>query len=253
MELKVVCDCGQKYKFDVEPVNGFMPFKVNCPVCGADGTRAANAILAGQFPIASPVTSFPPPPPASVPAPSAPPPIAPVPGGLRINRPSHSAPASAPAPIAPANEAPPPPATGSRRPFEVAAAQNPAKKPSFGMGLLGGFIGALVGVTIYFLVFKFTGYRIKLLAIGVGALAGWFADFLGKGEGSKELGGITAVLVLAGVVGAQYLDDGGVEMWMLLLNVVHRRRPTQHNNKCKSTPITKPAGSPGPTRSRMAQ
>jgi hypothetical protein len=86
----------------------------------------------------------------------------------------------------------------------VAAAQNPPKKSSFGMGLLGGLIGALVGATIYFLIFKFTGLRFKLLAVGVGALAGWFAEHLGKGEGSKELGGITAVFVLAGIIGAQY-------------------------------------------------
>jgi hypothetical protein len=27
IELKVHCDCGQRYKFDVEPVNNQMPFK----------------------------------------------------------------------------------------------------------------------------------------------------------------------------------------------------------------------------------
>lgn len=72
------------------------------------------------------------------------------------------------------------------------------------MGLLGGFIGALVGVVIYFLVFKFTGLRFKLLAVGVGALAGWLAEVMGRGEGSKELGALTAVFVLAGIIGAQY-------------------------------------------------
>lgn len=72
------------------------------------------------------------------------------------------------------------------------------------MGMLGGLIGALVGAIIYFLIFKFSGYQIKLLAIGVGALAGCLAEYLGKGEGSKELGGITAVFVLAGLIGAQY-------------------------------------------------
>src|SRR5580704_6661744 len=49
MELKVVCDCGQKYKFDVEPVHGRMPFPINCPICGADGTPLANNLL-GQMP-----------------------------------------------------------------------------------------------------------------------------------------------------------------------------------------------------------
>src|ERR1700722_697096 len=45
MELKVVCYCGQKYKFDVEPVEGRMPFTVNCPVCNVDGTPLANQLL----------------------------------------------------------------------------------------------------------------------------------------------------------------------------------------------------------------
>jgi hypothetical protein len=42
MELKIICPCGQKYKFDVEPVNGRMPWAVACPVCGVDGTAAAE-------------------------------------------------------------------------------------------------------------------------------------------------------------------------------------------------------------------
>jgi hypothetical protein len=45
MELKIQCDCGQKFKFDVEPINGQMPFTVTCPLCGLDGTRNANAVL----------------------------------------------------------------------------------------------------------------------------------------------------------------------------------------------------------------
>jgi disulfide bond formation protein DsbB len=61
-----------------------------------------------------------------------------------------------------------------------------------------------VGALIYFLIFKFTGFRIKLLAVGVGALVGWGAELLGRGEGSNELGGITAVFALVGIIGAQY-------------------------------------------------
>ncbi len=203
MELKVVCQCGQKFKFDVEPVGGRMPFTVNCPVCNADGTAAANALLAEKFMFvpAAPVTA---PPPAVTPDLSAPPPIAPM-GGLRINR-EHAAPAPSAPPSAVKGGENSAPAIGVARPFEaqVAALAARQKEASFSKGLLGGVIGMFVGVLIYFLIFKYTGYRIKLLAIGVGALAGWFADFLGKGEGSKELGGITAVLVLAGIVGAQY-------------------------------------------------
>jgi hypothetical protein len=41
--IKIQCGCGQRYVFDVEPVNGEMPTPVACPECGADGTAAANA------------------------------------------------------------------------------------------------------------------------------------------------------------------------------------------------------------------
>src|SRR5215470_9198444 len=62
LEIKVQCDCGQKYKFDVEPVHGRMPFTVNCPVCGQEGTSEANQILsqvvvppAAPVPVAAPI------------------------------------------------------------------------------------------------------------------------------------------------------------------------------------------------------
>lgn len=212
MELKIICPCGQKYKFDVEPVNGRMPFPVNCPVCNQDGTIKANEMLAQQLAVPPPpprspiVPTITPMAPAPVSSAPPPPPIAPISAGLKINRAAHPAPAAAPETAA-ASETPTSaaPAIGALRPFAVGAAANPPKPKSFRMGLLGGFIGALVGAIVYYLVFKFTGLRIKLLAVGVGALAGWLAELMGKGEGSKELGGITATLVLAGVVGAQYL------------------------------------------------
>jgi hypothetical protein len=40
--IKIVCHCGQKYAFEVQPENGQMPVPVNCPACGRDGTIAAN-------------------------------------------------------------------------------------------------------------------------------------------------------------------------------------------------------------------
>jgi len=46
MTIKVQCRCGSKYSFDVEPVGGRMPFAVQCPTCQADGTAAANQIIA---------------------------------------------------------------------------------------------------------------------------------------------------------------------------------------------------------------
>jgi outer membrane protein assembly factor BamB len=46
MTIKVQCGCGTRYSFEVEPKGGVMPFSVQCPACGADGTQAANEIIA---------------------------------------------------------------------------------------------------------------------------------------------------------------------------------------------------------------
>jgi hypothetical protein len=97
IELKIHCVCGQKYKFDVEPINSRMPFTVACPGCGANGTEQANALL-GQMTIFKPVETAPAPIPVAVP-PATPPPVAPRPPALSL---SHSAPTqTAAAPSAP--------------------------------------------------------------------------------------------------------------------------------------------------------
>ena len=49
LPVKIQCGCGQKYAFDIEPVCGRMPGRVVCPVCGLDGTRVANEIIAYQL------------------------------------------------------------------------------------------------------------------------------------------------------------------------------------------------------------
>jgi len=216
-ELKVVCDCGQKYKFDVEPVNNQMPFTVNCPICKRDGTPKANALLQQMtvFKMVEPgatAVAVAPPPLAAAPAPIAP--IAPPAAAprMRINVPvsaeSHTAAAPpAIAPVAAGGSNPPPPIGGLPRRVPAPAAVAPGKEPSFAMGLLGALIGASVGAIVYFTIFKFTGPFILLryiLALGVGGLTGWLANLLGKGEGSKELGGLAAVFTIIGILGAQY-------------------------------------------------
>ena len=44
--VKIFCACGQKYSFEVQPHNGWMPVPVFCPVCGRDGTPDANKFIA---------------------------------------------------------------------------------------------------------------------------------------------------------------------------------------------------------------
>jgi hypothetical protein len=50
VNVKIECGCGQHYAFEVQPVNGLMSSTVACPICGADGTAAANAVIASQIP-----------------------------------------------------------------------------------------------------------------------------------------------------------------------------------------------------------
>ena len=43
--IKIICACGQKYAFNVHPLNGRMPAPIQCPVCGMDGTAVANEAI----------------------------------------------------------------------------------------------------------------------------------------------------------------------------------------------------------------
>jgi hypothetical protein len=55
--IKIQCDCGQKYAFDVEPVNGRMPSPITCPACGVDGTVSANDTIARHMASVTPIVT----------------------------------------------------------------------------------------------------------------------------------------------------------------------------------------------------
>ena len=82
VNIKIICSCGQKYSFDVYPFNGRMPAPVQCPVCGIDGTAAANEIMARAL---GPATA------AAIPQPPATVPEQPA-TTLKLMRPAPSAP-----------------------------------------------------------------------------------------------------------------------------------------------------------------
>jgi hypothetical protein len=193
MELKVVCDCGQKYKFDVEPVNGQMPFKINCPVCNADGTTAANALLSQALP------NLAPPPPVA----SAPPPI----GGLRLNRP-------APAPVAPDPPplpmAPAPAAITAVRPG-AAAARKPkeAGECNLMMGIVGAVLGSALGAGLMYGFFLWADFRFPLMGTCIGVLTGLGARMLAKGT-DTTLGAISGAVALVSTAGTLYFMFGDV-------------------------------------------
>lgn len=201
VEIKVQCDCGQRFKFDVEPVDGRMPFTVNCPICGADGTEKANILLQRKEvtylvrSTAAPAAAPPPPPARAV--------------KVRVNAPTTPPPPPPTAEVAQAVAPPPPPppprpAAGRARSKAPTSVAEPGRKGSFGLGVLGGLLGALLGSLIYFAVFNYADLSFRLLAVAVGFLGGLGARLMGR-DGSNELGVITATFVLAGIFAAQYV------------------------------------------------
>jgi hypothetical protein len=75
MEVKIQCPCETRFAFEVEPLNGRMPVRVNCPACGADRTDLANEVIRQKLAEAAgpPVAATPPPVPPVAPAPARPP------------------------------------------------------------------------------------------------------------------------------------------------------------------------------------
>jgi hypothetical protein len=49
MPVKIECECGQHYAFEIEPMDGKMPLPVACPNCGTDGTAQANSIISSRL------------------------------------------------------------------------------------------------------------------------------------------------------------------------------------------------------------
>src|SRR5688572_28623210 len=47
MDVVVPCDCGTRFSFSVEPVNGRLPegAELLCPSCGKDGVPLANRVI----------------------------------------------------------------------------------------------------------------------------------------------------------------------------------------------------------------
>ena len=67
------------------------------------------------------------------------------------------------------------------------------------MGILGGFIGCLVGAILWALIAVATGYMIGYIAVAVGFLAGYGTRILGKGI-DTVFGIVGAILALFGCI-----------------------------------------------------
>jgi hypothetical protein len=169
-----------------------MPFAVNCPLCGLDGTAKANVILqeklSGQTAAALPP---PPPPPLSTQQPK-----------LRIGGTSGST--TAPPAIAPPPPIAPRPMTAGGGIRPLGAAAPPAEKGNFTLGIVGAVAGGIVGMLIWYFIHKATGLRLGILALGVGALTGFGSKWLGRCH-STSMGLVTAGCALLCIFGAQYM------------------------------------------------
>lgn len=197
MEIKIVCGCGQKYIFSVDPDNGQMPASVNCPACGADGTEEANQILAQMFPERTAEPALEPEAPA--------PPAAEV-VSVRANPPVRL--------VLSATPPPPPPAPASVLPPQPirslpAAASGAGGTEEFSLvrGILGAVLGAGLGAGLMYGFFTLAGFRFPLMGTGIGALSGLGARILARGT-DTQLGIIAGVIALLSTAGTLYLMFG---------------------------------------------
>ncbi len=206
MDIKIVCGCGQKYIFEVDPDNGLMPAAVNCPACGADGTQEANEILTQIFPDAVDE-------PTAEPAMEmVPPPAAAQGGPLRINLPVRPAMAASPPPPSPASAHP----LQSNKPMAAATPKaKAAGEFSLSRGILGAVVGAGLGAGVMYGFFAWAGFRFPLMGTGIGALSGLGARILAKGT-DTSLGVIAAAIALLSTAGTLYLMFGDLAGMFIL-------------------------------------
>lgn len=194
--IKIQCGCGQRYSFDVEPVGGQMGYAVACPVCGVDGTAAANELIGRALAVAAPAV-----------APAAPPPQPAL--GIRLKP---AEPTEAPSLIVPPSIAP-----AERVPR--AAASGSGAGGNLGMGVLGALLGSGVGAGVMFAFYQFAHFRFPLLGVGIGYLTALGARWLFKG-GDSKLGIISGAAALLSVVGSLFLMYGDFPMINVISAVV---------------------------------
>jgi hypothetical protein len=171
LEIKIQCDCGTKYKFDVEPLNGRMPTSVFCPGCSFDGTDAANAQLRQKLA-----------------------------GSLTKTAPIPKTPRSASAAIGTnALTVEPPPAQSTSAVKRIPPAEPQPSRSRFAWGTAGALLAAVVATLAWFFLIKVTGYEIGFAAWGVGLLIGMGARGLAR-EGSRRLGLVAALFAFAAII-----------------------------------------------------
>jgi hypothetical protein len=194
MELKIECPCGQRFRFDVDPVNGRMPTAITCPSCSADDTHLANAILADALATQSN---------------SNPPPVAQKVATsenhiLRIRR-------AEPAPVATApaiDAAPPPTAPYPRTATGDAHTNQPGKtRRNPAMGILAGLAAGFLAAFLWYLLTLATGYEIRPVSWLIGVAVGLGMRF-GGCPNIHKYGSIAVLITSMSIIGGQYFVIG---------------------------------------------
>ena len=187
LEIKIVCNCGAKYKFEVEPINGCMPAPVQCPVCQTDGTAEGNRLIGEMLArgAAAPAVRVPS---IAIPSNSMPKPAVSVRLGVSAPGPVQAPPAPAPTPYsAPSMAHPALPSSGLQSPQSMgvppvpstpaptrssAKASNKDNVANVMRGDIGAAVGGLIGMAIWYGIIVMTNYEVGLIAWGVGGLTG---------------------------------------------------------------------------------
>ncbi len=167
MDVVVPCDCGTKFSFSVEPVEGRLPegAELSCPGCGKDGVPLANRVIGDDLRKQQ----------------------------REQERKEREAAAQQPKKSGWLNkkkETPPPPdpyayPAEAHDPFANARNKEDDSVysgPNRLRGIIGALLGGLIGATIWAASVYFTGYEIKYVAVGVGVLSGWGSRILGGGR-----------------------------------------------------------------------
>jgi len=185
--VKIQCGCGQRYAFDVEPVNGQMPTTVACPACGADGTAAANECIAQAL--------------AAAPEP-------PPPGGLRLQGPAAAQIASAPPPIPPVTGRP---AAMPPRPRPPTARQGKRGKDGWAtdetdFNKLGSYVAIGPAIVAALLAWGIFGLQVSpmllCVVVGICGLVGGVMNLAGRGP--VVAGAFIGLLLALGGYGAVF-------------------------------------------------
>lgn len=173
MEVKILCTCGTKYKFDVDDAVRTLTDPITCPSCGVDGTAAANDYLAQAAP------PPPMPPPVSVVPTVAKPAVFPSGGGKTI------------------------PLPGSHVPGPAAQKKRAFGEPNLLMGTVGAAVGGLIGMVVWYGLIVMLNWEFGMLAWGIGGLVGFGCRTLSGGY-SPKLGLIAAACAVVAILGGEF-------------------------------------------------